>query len=42
MCVASGDGRRSYCVIVDTKLPVQRSVRFDGHEPNSVFSAGTG
>jgi hypothetical protein len=42
MCVPSVDGRHSYCVVVNTNLPVQRSVRFAGYEPNSVFSEGTG
>jgi hypothetical protein len=41
-CVPGRDGRRSYCVIVRTNLPVARSVRFDGYEPNSVFARGVG
>jgi hypothetical protein len=40
-CVPSDYGRRSYCVIVKTKLPFARSVSFAGYEPNSVFAAGT-
>lgn len=41
-CVDSDDGRRTYCVIVNTELPFARSVSFAGHEPNSMFAAGTG
>jgi len=41
-CVPSQDGRRTYCVIVDTRLPLQRSVRFGGYEPNATFSEGVG
>jgi hypothetical protein len=41
-CVPSQDGRRTYCVIVDDRLPLQRSVRFSGYEPNAVFSEGVG
>ncbi len=41
-CVDSDDGRQTYCVIVNTALPFARSVRFAGHEPNSVFGAGVG
>jgi hypothetical protein len=40
-CVPSDDRRRSYCVIVKTKLPFARSVSFAGYEPNSTFAAGT-
>jgi hypothetical protein len=40
-CAASGDGR-SYCVIVRVHMPFDRSVRFDGYEPNSVFAEGLG
>lgn len=39
-CVPSVDGRRTYCVIVDTTAPFARSVRFGGYEPNSAFSTG--
>jgi hypothetical protein len=39
-CVPSVDGKRSYCVIVNTSLPFQSSVRFSGYEPNSVLAAG--
>jgi hypothetical protein len=39
-CVASQDGMRSYCVIVKPHLPLQRSVVFDGYEPNWLFAEG--
>jgi hypothetical protein len=39
-CVPSLDGRRTYCVIVDTTEPFARSVRFGGYESNSTFSTG--
>jgi hypothetical protein len=39
-CVPSLDGRRTYCVVVDTSLPFQRSVRFSGYESNATFSTG--
>ena len=41
-CVPSVDRQRTYCVIVNTNLPLERSVRFAGYEPNSVFAGGTG
>jgi hypothetical protein len=41
-CVPSADGRRTYCVIVNTQVPFPRGVRFDGYEPNAVFSRGVG
>lgn len=41
-CVQSAEHRRSYCVIVRTRLPFARSVAFDGYEPNSAFSEGAG
>ncbi len=41
-CVPSVGGRRSFCVIVKTRLPFERSVSFDGYEPNSVFAEGVG
>jgi hypothetical protein len=41
-CVPSSDGRRTYCVIVNTQMPFPRGVRFDGYEPNAVFSHGLG
>ena len=33
--------KRTYCVIVNDKLPFARSVSFGGYEPNEVMSAGT-
>ena len=41
-CVPNRDGSRSFCVIVETHLPFAKSVRFDGHEPNTVFAHGAG
>lgn len=40
-CVPSDDRKRTYCVIVNDKLPFVRSVSFGGYEPNEVMSAGT-
>ncbi len=40
-CVPSLDGQRTYCVIVNTQLPLAQSVTFSGYEPNSLFSEGT-
>lgn len=39
-CVPSTDGRRTYCVIVDTKAAFPGGVSFAGYEPNSAFSTG--
>ncbi len=39
-CVPSRDGARSYCVIVKPRLPLARSVVFDGYEPNGLFAEG--
>jgi hypothetical protein len=39
-CVPSLDGHRTYCVVVDTSLPFERSVRFSGYESNATFSTG--
>lgn len=39
-CVLNDAGSRTYCVIVRRSLPLDRSVVFDGYEPNSVFGAG--
>lgn len=39
-CVLSQDRGRSYCVVVKRWLPLDRSVVFDGYEPNSVFALG--
>jgi hypothetical protein len=41
-CVPSQDGRRTFCVVVDTELPFASSVRFSGYEPNANFSQGVG
>src|SRR5436190_674323 len=41
-CVTNASGTESYCVIVKLWLPMARSVRFAGHEPNSVFATGVG
>lgn len=41
-CVPSQDGERTYCVIVDDRLPFATSVRFSGYEPNAAFSEGVG
>jgi hypothetical protein len=42
MCVPSDRRPRTYCVVVNTKMPYASSVRFDGYEPNSSFSEGVG
>lgn len=39
-CVPNTARTRTYCVVVRRWLPLQRSVVFDGYEPNSVFAAG--
>jgi hypothetical protein len=39
-CASSQDERRSYCVIVKPRLPLARSVVFDGYEPNWLFAEG--
>jgi hypothetical protein len=39
-CVPNQRGDRTYCVIVKTALPFQRSVSFDGYEPNALFAEG--
>ncbi len=41
-CVPSVDRSRTYCVVVNTRLPFERSVKFAGYESNAVFSAGAG
>ena len=41
-CVISVDHRRTYCVIVRTRLPFQSSVSFAGYESNDVFAQGAG
>jgi hypothetical protein len=39
-CVPSQNRRRSYCVIVKPRLPLDRSVVFAGYEPNWLFAEG--
>ncbi|MDQ6778609.1 MAG: hypothetical protein M3071_20830 [Actinomycetota bacterium] len=39
-CVPSAGTGRTYCVIVNDRAPVDRSVRFAGYEPNSAFAVG--
>jgi hypothetical protein len=39
-CVPNEQRSRTYCVIVNTHMPFERSVRFDGYEPNSLFAVG--
>jgi hypothetical protein len=39
-CVRSAENARTYCVVVDDRLPAQRSVRPAGYEPNSGLAAG--
>ena len=41
-CVPNPRGTRTFCVVVNTRLPFARSVRFAGYEPNSALAAGTG
>jgi hypothetical protein len=41
-CVPGQQDGRTYCVIVDEQMPLARSVRFSGYEPNSLFSEGAG
>lgn len=40
-CVPSSNGRRSFCVIVNTRRPFAQSVTFAGYESNEVLSQGT-
>ncbi len=39
-CVPSSDGARTYCVIVNERRSLARSVVFDGYEPNDIFGEG--
>jgi hypothetical protein len=39
-CVPSTGGHRTYCVIVNDRAPVNRSVHFAGYEPNEAFAVG--
>jgi hypothetical protein len=41
-CVPGTDRTSNYCVIVNRRLPLERSVTFSGYEPNSSLGAGTG
>jgi hypothetical protein len=41
-CVMSARHTRTYCVIVKTQLPFDRSVSFAGFESNEVFAGGAG
>jgi hypothetical protein len=42
VCVPSDNRRRSFCVIVNRRVPFERSVSFSGYEPNSAFAEGVG
>jgi hypothetical protein len=39
-CVPDASGTRTYCVIVNTHMPLARSVAFAGYESNALFSQG--
>ena len=41
-CVPNAANTRSFCVVVDRSLPLEKSVRFSGYEPNSSLAAGAG
>jgi hypothetical protein len=41
VCVAGMHSQRTYCVVVNSRIPFERSVSFSGYEPNSVFAAGS-
>lgn len=41
-CVPNPQRSRTYCVVVNTRLPFERSVKFAGYESNAYLSAGTG
>jgi hypothetical protein len=41
VCVSNLPGTEDWCVIVDRSRPFGDSVRFAGHEPNSVLGEGT-
>jgi hypothetical protein len=40
-CVPNAQNTKNYCVIVDRSLPLDRSVKFSGHEPNATLASGT-
>ena len=42
ICVPSRGRGRTYCVIVETDLPLASSVSFAGYESNAAFGQGTG
>jgi hypothetical protein len=39
-CVPNAAGTRTYCVIVNTRMPLARSVVPAGYESNEMFSQG--
>ncbi|HEX8977047.1 MAG TPA: hypothetical protein VF781_11080 [Solirubrobacteraceae bacterium] len=39
-CVPNAARTRTYCVIVNTRMPLAHSVVFAGYEPNSLFAQG--
>jgi hypothetical protein len=40
-CVPNVQNTKNYCVIVDRSLPLDRSVKFSGYEPNATLASGT-
>ncbi len=42
ICVPAHRGSRTFCVVVRTRMPLERSVRFDGYESNATLSQGAG
>ena len=40
ICVPDPHRPRAYCVVVDARRPLARSVSFDGYESNAVFAQG--
>jgi hypothetical protein len=40
-CVPNVQATKNYCVIVDRSLPLDRSVKFSGYEPNATLASGT-
>jgi hypothetical protein len=41
-CAPGATPDRAWCVVVDTRLPFPRGIRFGGGEPNARFQAGRG
>jgi len=39
-CVPSTAGHQTFCVVVNDREPVNRSVHFAGYEPNAAFATG--